>query len=63
MYATDLFIREHSLTCGLDLSVDLRDAVGDRLHLSDGFKRDGVSHDPRIIANVSLTWPPRSDCF
>ncbi|GJJ08212.1 hypothetical protein Clacol_002420 [Clathrus columnatus] len=27
------------------LSVDLRDALGDRLHLSDGFKRDGVSFD------------------
>ncbi|KIJ52477.1 hypothetical protein M422DRAFT_26067 [Sphaerobolus stellatus SS14] len=27
------------------LSVDLRDSLGDRLHLSDGFKRDGVSFD------------------
>jgi len=27
----------------LDLSVDLRDAVGDRLYLSKGFHRDGVS--------------------
>jgi hypothetical protein len=26
----------------LDLSVDLRDAVGDRLYLTDGFRRDGV---------------------
>jgi len=26
-----------------DLSVDLRDAVGDRLFLSKGFRRDGVS--------------------
>ena len=26
-----------------DLSVDLRDALGDRLYLSDGFRRDGVS--------------------
>ena len=25
------------------LNVDLRDAVGDRLYLSDGFRRDGVS--------------------
>ena len=25
------------------LSIDLRDAVGDRLHLSDGFVKDGVS--------------------
>lgn len=27
------------------LSVDLRDSLGDRLHLSDGFHRDGVSFD------------------
>jgi len=27
----------------LDLTVDLRDAVGDRLYLSKGFHRDGVS--------------------
>jgi hypothetical protein len=27
----------------LDLSIDLRDAVGDRLHLSDQFVKDGVS--------------------
>ncbi|KAF8529896.1 endoplasmic reticulum vesicle transporter-domain-containing protein [Gautieria morchelliformis] len=27
------------------ISVDLRDALGDRLHLSDGFHRDGVSFD------------------
>ena len=29
----------------LDLSVDLRDAVGDRLMLSDGFRRDGTLFD------------------
>ena len=28
------------------LSVDLRDAMGDRLYLSDGFRRDGVSYYP-----------------
>lgn len=28
-----------------DLSVDLRDAVGDRLYLSDGFRRDGTLFD------------------
>ncbi|KAM5544072.1 hypothetical protein V8D89_002258 [Ganoderma adspersum] len=27
------------------LSIDLRDAVGDRLYLSDGFKRDGTKFD------------------
>ncbi|KAF8514551.1 endoplasmic reticulum-derived transport vesicle ERV46, partial [Hysterangium stoloniferum] len=27
------------------LTVDLRDSLGDRLHLSDGFKRDGVQFD------------------
>ena len=27
----------------LDLSVDLRDALGDRLYLSQGLRRDGVS--------------------
>jgi hypothetical protein len=27
----------------LVLSIDLRDAVGDRLHLSDQFVKDGVS--------------------
>ena len=29
----------------LDLSVDLRDAVGDRLMLSEGFRRDGTLFD------------------
>ena len=29
----------------LVLSVDLRDAVGDRLYLSDGFRRDGTLFD------------------
>ena len=29
----------------LDLSVDLRDAVGDRLYLSDSFRRDGTLFD------------------
>jgi endoplasmic reticulum-Golgi intermediate compartment protein 2 len=28
-----------------DLSVDLRDAVGDRLYLSKGFRRDGTKFD------------------
>ena len=28
-----------------DLSVDLRDAVGDRLYLSDSFRRDGTLFD------------------
>ncbi len=28
-----------------DLRVDLRDAVGERLHLSDQFTRQGVSRD------------------
>ena len=32
-------------TCHTDLSVDLRDAVGDRLFLSDGFRRDGTKFD------------------
>jgi len=32
------------------LSIDLRDAVGDRLHLSDTFKRDGVSPPESPIA-------------
>jgi hypothetical protein len=27
----------------LDVTVDLRDTVGDRLYLSKGFNRDGVS--------------------
>lgn len=27
----------------LDLTVDVRDAVGDRLHISEEFKKDGVS--------------------
>lgn len=26
----------------LDLTVDVRDAVGDRLHISDEFNKDGV---------------------
>jgi hypothetical protein len=29
--------------CPIDLSIDLRDVVGDRLHLSDEFAKDGVS--------------------
>ena len=28
-----------------DLTIDLRDAVGDRLHLSDDFVKDGVRHE------------------
>lgn len=28
---------------GVDLTVDVRDAVGDRLHISDEFQKDGVS--------------------
>ena len=32
-----------------DLSVDLRDALGDRLHLSDAFRRDGVRRSPPIV--------------
>ena len=28
-----------------DISIDLRDAVGDRLFLSDGFRRDGTLFD------------------
>jgi hypothetical protein len=35
------FVAYNNLT--LDLTVDLRDAVGDRLYLSKGFNRDGVS--------------------
>lgn len=34
----------NSIPC-TDLSVDLRDAVGDRLYLSSGFKRDGTKFD------------------
>jgi hypothetical protein len=33
---------ERELTL-LDLTIDLRDAVGDRLHLSDDFVKEGVS--------------------
>ena len=29
--------------CAADVSIDLRDVVGDRLHLSDDFVKDGVS--------------------
>jgi hypothetical protein len=32
------------------LSIDLRDAVGDRLHLSDTFRRDGVSPPESSLA-------------
>lgn len=41
----DLFLLERwtkFLKCETDLSVDLRDAVGDRLMLSGGLQRDGV---------------------
>lgn len=31
------------LSWNVDLSIDLRDVVGDRLHLSDSFVKDGVS--------------------
>jgi hypothetical protein len=37
---TVAFERELTL---LDLTIDLRDAVGDRLHLSDDFVKEGVS--------------------
>ena len=30
---------------GADISIDLRDAVGDRLYLSDAFRRDGTKFD------------------
>lgn len=30
------------LSLSLDLTVDVRDAVGDRLHISEEFKKDGV---------------------
>lgn len=30
----------------LDLTVDVRDAVGDRMHISDEFKKDGVGFPP-----------------
>jgi hypothetical protein len=39
-------------TCGeliLDLTIDLRDAVGDRLHLSDDFVKDGVSRCRNLL--------------
>lgn len=32
----------HLFSAFLDLTVDVRDAVGDRLHISDEFKKDGV---------------------
>jgi hypothetical protein len=38
-----LLIRENTYRSVSDLTVDLRDAVGDRLYLSKGFHRDGVS--------------------
>ncbi|EJU05029.1 DUF1692-domain-containing protein [Dacryopinax primogenitus] len=34
------------------ISVDLRDAVGDRLHLSDQFKRDGTLFDARQATHI-----------
>jgi endoplasmic reticulum-Golgi intermediate compartment protein 2 len=42
----------------LVLSIDLRDAVGDRLHLSDTFKKDGVSpHLPLTSQSLNPTRP------
>lgn len=35
------------LFLSVDLSVDLRDAIGDRLYLSRNFRRDGVSLSPK----------------
>ena len=32
--------------CAVDLSVDLRDVMGDRMYLSKGFRRDGVRSCP-----------------
>jgi hypothetical protein len=47
-----LWVRLHvfgsSLT-PLDLTIDLRDAVGDRLHLSDDFVKEGVSAEPSTL--------------
>lgn len=42
VYAFTFYLLTNDL---LDLSVDLRDAVGDRLYLSDGFRRDGTLFD------------------
>lgn len=41
-----------------DLSVDVRDAVGDRLHISDEFKKDGVR--PRPLPSLL---PPSNSSF
>lgn len=36
------------------LSVDLRDAVGERLHLSNGFRRDGTIFDPSQAGAIQM---------
>jgi hypothetical protein len=46
----------HLFERGEDLTVDLRDAVGERLHLSNGFRRDGVSLSP-----LNTTFPVHLD--
>jgi hypothetical protein len=49
-----LYLRvDTSLISFIALSIDLRDAVGDRLHLSDTFRRDGVSPQNYQLANGS----------
>lgn len=46
-----------AMPCGF-LSVDLRDTVGERLHLSNGFRRDGTTFDP-MQARALKTWNNR----
>ncbi len=62
MYETySLFSSERRTDCPvLVLSVDLRDAVGDRLYLSKGFHRDGVS---RMLPCFILTLPQCRPCL
>lgn len=43
-----------------DLTVDVRDAVGDRLHISDEFKKDGVRLERvRSVGAEEADLPPR----
>lgn len=45
MLDTRLFLRRVLNVLKIDLTVDLRDAMGDRLFLTGGFRRDGVLFD------------------
>lgn len=50
----------HGFISHADLSIDLRDVVGDRLHLSDDFVKEGTEWDTGKAQSVQYVTSPRS---